>query len=247
MYKWTTLRALAGLMLCLPLVHFVYIVSNGMSTYLNPSPMVWNPEIAAIVERDLSAVVPEKPIVVIGGQRVRLWNELPASLLPRPTLMRPLGDATLEDLAFHYDRLVAFYRPEILVVFPGYADLYLRDQKGPEDFKLRLRELLKLDEDYGASNWRYVIAPIQMPLHTEDSDRIRAIVEQIRFLGEELPDLTIIDPNPILAGSDGLPNPAFYRGDGVNLNPNGYARLSLMLEWEIEKRDIQGYVIQNSL
>ncbi|MFT4768054.1 MAG: hypothetical protein ACI8RN_001184 [Glaciecola sp.] len=236
MYQWKTLRILAGLLLCLPLIHFALIVSRDISTYLDPSPEVWDSEIAALIAADLDDAIPQQPIVVIGGHRVRLWKDLPASLLPRATLLRPLGDATLEDLTFHYDRLAAFYRPDVLVVFPGYADLYLRDQKTPEDFTASLRTLLNRDEEYGSSSWRYVIAPVQMPLHPDDHERISQIDKSIDQLAAELPDLTIIDPNPILSGLDGSPNPEYYRGDGINLSPSGYGRISLLLATQIKAR-----------
>ncbi|WP_439107103.1 hypothetical protein [Congregibacter sp.] len=199
--------------------------------------MVWNKEIAELARSDLDAKIPKDPIVVIGGHRVRLWKNLPASLLPRETLLRPLGDATLEDLTYHYDRLAAFYRPDILVVFPGYADLHLRDEKSPEDFEASTRALLNLNEEYGASSWRYVIAPVQMPLHPDDNARIRRIGEVLSTMAADIPDLTIINPNPTLKGLDGLPNPEYYRGDGVNLSPAGYARISLLLATEIKARD----------
>ncbi|EED30741.1 hypothetical protein NOR53_271 [gamma proteobacterium NOR5-3] len=236
MYQWKTLRTLAGLLLCIPLIHLALIVSRDLSTYLDPSPEAWDGEIAALITADLNAVIPKEPVVVIGGHRVRLWKDLPASLLPRETLMRPLGDATLEDLAHHFDRLAAFYRPDILVVFPGYADLHLRDEKTPEDFKDSLRTLLDLDEEYGSSSWRYVIAPVQMPLHPDDQERIAKIGRSIELLVAELPDLTIIDPNPMLSKLDGTPNPAYYRGDGINLSPSGYERISLLLATEIKTR-----------
>ncbi|WOJ93176.1 hypothetical protein R0135_15515 [Congregibacter variabilis] len=236
MYQWNTLRTLAGLLLCIPLIHVALMVSRDISTYLDPSPEVWDGEISALITSDLDAVIPNEPVVVIGGHRVRLWKDLAVSLLPKATLLRPLGDATLEDLIHHYDRLAAFYRPDILVVFPGYADLHLRDEKTPSDFKNSLRALLDLDEEYGASSWRYVIAPVQMPLHPEDRERISLISKTIKPLEEELPDLTIIDPNPILSRMDGTPNPAYYRGDGVNLSPSGYERISLLLATEIKTR-----------
>ncbi len=237
MYQWTTLRTVAGLLLCLPIIHFTFLLSRDLTRYFDPSPMVWNKEIAELARSDLDAKIPKDPIVVIGGHRVRLWKNLPASLLPRETLLRPLGDATLEDLTYHYDRLAAFYRPDILVVFPGYADLHLRDEKSPEDFEASTRALLNLNEEYGASSWRYVIAPVQMPLHPDDNARIRRIGEVLSTMAADIPDLTIINPNPTLKGLDGLPNPEYYRGDGVNLSPAGYARISLLLATEIKARD----------
>lgn len=221
---------MAGVLLCLPLVHFAYIAARDINAYLDPSPSVWDGEIARYAERDRARMIPENPVLVAGGQRVRLWRDLPDRLKGQVTLMRPLGDATLEDLTHHYDRLIGFYRPRILVLFPGYGDLHLRDAKSPEEFERALHELLVLDASYGTVEHRYVIAPLQMPLHPEDARRISRMTALAKGLENKLQNLTVIDANPILSGPDGLPNPAFYRGDGINLSAEGYARVSLLLE-----------------
>jgi hypothetical protein len=246
MYEWRTLRILAGLLLCVPIVHFAFMMSRDVNRYLDPSPEVWNDEIEALISSDMDAALPVDPIVVVGGQRVRLWKDLPAQLQPRATLLRPLGDSTIEDLTFHYDRLIGYYRPDILVIFPGYADLHLRDDKTPEDFSRSLRELLELDEAYGASTWRYVIAPLRMPLHPQDDQRIDAMVREAQKLALELPNLVVIDPNPLLQGMNKGPNPDFYRGDGVNLNREGYAVVTVLLESELRKRSELVAALQTS-
>jgi hypothetical protein len=230
MYEWRVQRAIAGVLLCLPLVHFAYIAARDINAYLDPSPAVWDGEIARYARQDLASMVPATPVLVTGGQRVRLWRDLPDRLPGKDTLMRPLGDATLEDLTHHYDRLIGFYRPKVLVLFPGYGDLHLRDEKSPEEFQRALRELLVLDESYDTAEQRFVIAPLQMPLHPEDAQRISRMTELARDLEGELPSLTVIDANPMLSGPNGRPNPAFYRGDGINLSAEGYARVSLLLE-----------------
>jgi hypothetical protein len=230
MYEWSVLRAVAGVLLCLPLLHFALIATRDISAYFDPSPTVWADDISRYNELDLKRELPERPVLVVGGQRVRLWKDLPARLRGHNTLMRPLGDATLEDLTFHYDRLIGYYQPEVLVVFPGYADLHLRDEKSPEDFERAIRELLALDTSYDGASHRFVITPLQMPLHPEDHERVDAMAAVAERLQDELEDLTVIDPNPLLSDIGGRPDPSFYRGDGINLNAEGYARVTLLLQ-----------------
>ncbi len=238
MYEWKALRILAGLLLCLPVVHLTYVVSEDLNRYLDPSPEVWEAEMRDLIRDDMEASIPSDPLLVVGGHRVRLWRDLPARLQPRPTLLRPLGDATLEDISHHYQRLVGFYRPAILVVFPGYADLHLRDEKSPEEFEKALTGLLKLDESYGSTSWRYVIAPVHMPLHPEDQGRISEIARRTEALAARLGNTTIIDPNPTLRGLDGEPNPAFFSIDGINLSAEGYARISMLLEEHLRQQPV---------
>ncbi len=240
MYDWKTLRLLAVILLCLPLAHISYVVARGLYDYLDPSPEVWDIEMASIIERDMGLALPENPVVVIGGQRARLWKDLPVYLQPRSTLLRPLGDATLEDLIHQFDRLAAFYQPAELVIVPSYADLHLRDDKTADDYSRALSQLLSLDESYKSTDWRYVITPIQMPLHPEDRERIDDMAEAGAKLAQKHRRLTVINPNPLLSGSDGRPNPAFFRAGGVNLNSTGYARLTLLLETAMLDRERAG-------
>jgi hypothetical protein len=233
MYEWRTLRMAAAVLISLPLIHLAYLLANDLADYLDPRPEVWQRHMSELVKQDQESALPENPTLVIGGQRVRLWKDLPARLLPRPVLMRPLGDASLEDLTHYYDRLVAFYQPSVLIVFPGYADMHLRTEKTPAEFEYSLRTLLDMDRSYKGSTRRYLIAPLQMPLHPGDRERIDSMVARAQRLAQEFDDFTVIDPNPILCGPDGRPNPAYYRGDGINLSDEGYARISLLLEMEL--------------
>ena len=239
MCEWKTLRILCILLLCLPLVHFTLSVSRDLTQYLDPSPKTWDREIEQLAKDDLLLSLPEDPILVVGGQRVRLWRDLPARLQPSATLLRPLGDATLEDLYYHYDRLIGFYRPKILVVFPGYADLHLRDEKSPEEFENALFALLERDSAHGSTIWRYVIAPVQMPLHPGDRDRIAAMTRRSQNLAARMGRTTIIDPNPALRGLDGQPDPAFFLMSGINLSSEGYVRISMLLREKLFSQSLE--------
>ncbi|MFT7288528.1 MAG: lysophospholipase L1-like esterase [Halieaceae bacterium] len=235
MYEWRTLRSLAMLLLCLPLLHLAFIISTDLNNYLDPSPEVWAKHMAALVQADMRIELPERPILVVGGQRVGLWQDLPAMLLPRKTLLRSLGDATIEDLSYYFDRLVGHYRPDIIVLFPGYADLHLRDDKTAADFAVALEEFLAHDAVYKATSWRYVLTPLAMPLHPDDDVRIVAMANSARELAARVGKVTVIDANPALAGLNGRPNPAYFRSDGVNLNAAGYTRVSLLLQAKLRE------------
>ncbi len=163
MFKWKTLRTFAVLLIALPVIQLVYSLSTGLAQYVDPSPEAWAEELERIIEADTKLSLPEKPILVVGGQRVRLWRDLNEALAPQPTLLRPLGDATIDDLTFHYDRLIGHYRPDTLVIVPGYSDLHLRDSKSPEAFLNAVSELLALDTEYGYTRMRILMTPILMP------------------------------------------------------------------------------------
>ncbi len=238
MFEWKTLRTFAVLLIALPVIQLVYSLSTGLAQYVDPSPEAWAEELERIIEADTKLSLPEKPILVVGGQRVRLWRDLNEALAPQPTLLRPLGDATIDDLTFHYDRLIGHYRPDTLVIVPGYSDLHLRDSKSPEAFLNAVSELLALDTEYGYTRMRILMTPILMPLHPGDAPRIRAMATAAQTLASKVPNLVVLDPNSLLVTADGRPNPDYYMSDGINLNNEGYARITLLLEQAIESMAI---------
>ena len=233
MYDWKTLSRLGLVLLCLPLLHMAYLAWNAYADLSNPSPEVWEPQLQAIIDRDQRLRLPAAPVVVTGGHSARLWKDLPAAISERPTLIRPLGGATLEDLTYHYDRLIGYYRPSVLIVLPSYADLHLRDSKSAAQLAEALSALLSRNTALAVTSRRYVVMPAKTLLHPQDSARIDEMAAAARSVARGLPFTVVIDPNPQLAGEDGAPNPAYFRSDGINLNPEGYAVLSALVRKQL--------------
>jgi lysophospholipase L1-like esterase len=230
-----TTRRAAVFLLLLPLVHLAWLIGADLRRYLEPSPRTWDGALQSIVDADMRTKLPAQPVLIIGGQRVRLWHDLPRRFAPGVTLRRALGDATLEDLTFHYDRLVAYYRPAVLVIFPGYADLHLRDDKTPREFLRAVKALLDRDRDYARSRRRILLTPLLTPLHPGDASRIGAMSALAQRLAAERDDLLVIDANPALRRADGSPDPAYFRIDGVNLNAAGYAIITDLLRASLDR------------
>ena len=93
MYSWKTTRTFCAILLLLPIVHLAYIASRDVLATMNPSPHAWDHELAHYAKVDRANPLPDKPLVVVGGRRVKLWHGLTDLLAPMPVLMRGLGDA----------------------------------------------------------------------------------------------------------------------------------------------------------
>ncbi|MHA7817786.1 MAG: GDSL-type esterase/lipase family protein [Pseudohaliea sp.] len=229
MFEWRSIRMFFGILLCLPLFHLAWLLTGELRAYLDPSPTAWADEMQTIIREDETLTLPENPVLVVGGRRVALWHDLPGMLAPHPTLLRGLGDATIEDITHYYARLIGYYRPDILVLLPSYADLHLRDDKRPGELVAAIRDLVDLNAQHLATAMVYVIAPLKMPLHPGDDERIEAMSQALAAWAADKSGVAVIDANGLLAGPDGRPNPALYRGDGINLNEAGYLRLAMAL------------------
>lgn len=229
MYSWIAIRAFCVVLLLLPLLHLVILLSRDTLALLDSSPTTWQPEMDAYIQADEDGALPERPVEVIGGRRVALWRNLENIDAPRPILVRSLGDATVADLAHYHQRLVGYYRPEVLVVLPGNSELHIRDSKSAGELVNSIRELARLDASHDSERLFYVFAPIKTVLHPGDHGKIDDAGARLQALAGKRPNLRVLDANPLLASAGSAPNPAFFRADGVHLNEAGYLRLELLL------------------
>jgi len=235
MYSWNTVRNTCAVLLLLPLVHLAFLVSRETLAALEASPEVWAGEMEAYAQADLEASQPPAPLVVVGGQRVKLWRGLADILAPTPVLMRGLGNATVDDIIFHYDRLISFYRPDTLVLLPGSSEFHIRDMKSAEELVSTIQALANIDARKSSTRRLYVFTPLKTPLYPGDNEKIDRAGQLLKSWAAADERVTILDANALLSKRDGRPGPAYYRNDGINLNEHGYLRLSLMLQAQVER------------
>jgi len=234
MYSWKTIRTVAAILLLMPLVHLAYLISREALAALDSSPKVWDTEIEAYAKADRLAERAINPVVIVGGRRVLLWQDVEDVLAPTPVLMRGLGDATVEDIIFHYERLVAFYQPQTVVLLPSNSEFHIRDMKSAEDMVASISKLIELDARVRKTGLFYVFAPINSPLHGDDKTKIEQVTRQLKIWANTRDNIRIIDANILLSDTTGAAKAAYFRADGVNLNDSGYMRLSILLMHQME-------------
>ncbi len=233
MYSWKAIRIACAVLLLLPLVHLAYLVSRETMETLDNSPEAWAREVNNYAAADALMQLPQNPIVVVGGLRVKLWRDLNDLLGPRPVLMRGLGDALVDDINFNYTRLIGFYQPDTVVLLPGNSEFHIRDNKSAVQLATAIRELVAVDASYGITRRFYVFTPLKTILHPQDYLTIDHTAQLLQAWAKLDDRVVILDANPLLCGPDGIPQGRYYRGDGVNLNEHGYLRLSVLLRAQV--------------
>ena len=235
MYSWNKIRTVCAVLLIIPIVHLVLLMSREMQAALNPSPEVWADEVAAYAQSDELKRLPSAPIVVIGGRRVKLWRGLEALLSPRPVLLRGLGDATVDDLTHYHSQLIGYYHPLAVVLLPASTEFHIRDNNSADDLVRAIRKLAELDASYAVTRRFYVFTPLKTPGYPGEDTRIEQTTALLKHWAETEDGVTVLDANVMLSQRNGRPNPDYFRIDGVNLNENGYLRLSLLLKNQLEQ------------
>lgn len=221
-------------LLLLPIVHLGFLMSRETREALNSSPETWSREVQQFVEADAQIRLPENPIVVVGGRRVKLWPDLPELLAPRPVLMRGIGEAIIEDITFNYVPLIGYYRPDSVVIVPGNSEFHVRDNKTAVELLGAIQDLAALDADHGNTRKLYVFTPIKTVLRPVDHDTIDRATLLLKQWASTDERVEILDANPLLAGANSAPRQVYFRGDGVSLNEHGYLRLAILLLTALE-------------
>jgi hypothetical protein len=233
MYAWKTLRLFCLLLLLLPLVHLVYIMSRDVMAIMDHSPDAFAGDLKAYDRLDNGAL-PVDPVVVVGGRRVKLWRGLEQALAPRAVLLRGLGDAIVEDITQHYARLIGYYRPRDVVLLTGTSEFFIRDSKSGEQLATAIGDLAALDASHGVTQRFYVVSPLKTPLRRGDDAAIDEAMALLADLAANDPRVVLLNANALLVGPDGLPDPMYFRADGVQLNEHGYLRLTVLLQDNID-------------
>lgn len=238
MISWKVLRSLCTVLLLLPLVHLATLMTRETREVLDHSREAWAREINEYVAADKHATLPESPIVVVGGRRVKLWSDLPDLLAPRPVLMRGLGSAVVEDITFNYTPLIGYYNPEAVVLVPDNSEFHVRDNKTAPELLAAIRDLAELDASHGSTRRLYIFTPVKTLLRPGDHPVINETTRLLKDWAADNNRIILMDPNPLFAGPDGKPREIYFRSDGVNLNEHGYLRLSLKLLSALEDQEV---------
>lgn len=233
MLSWNTTRTLCAVLLIIPILHLAFLVSRDTLATLDSAPATWEPEIARLQAIDNGKSLPEKPIVVIGGRRVSLWQGLEGWLSPFPVLMRGIGDATVTDLLHYHERLISYYRPRAVILLPDVSEFHIRDNKSGAELASAIKDLVDANLSGGSQVTFYILPPLVTPRFHSDKLRIQTTTDLLSKWADETPQVTFVNANPVLTDGKGNPISMFYRADGVHLNNSGYQRLAAMLRQQV--------------
>ncbi|MFT4824625.1 MAG: hypothetical protein ACI9DH_000278 [Halioglobus sp.] len=247
MYSWKAIRTLAAVLLLIPIVHLAILVSNETYKVLDPSPEAWAKEVESYVKADRLTQLATDPVVIVGGRRVTLWQDLEDLLAPMPVLNRGIGDATVNDITHYYQNLIGFYHAHTVVLLPGESEFHIRDNKTADELVAAIKELVELDLSYSVTQNFYIFTPLKTPLYPSSSKKIDKASLQLKAWAANDERIRILDANRLLSDRDGRAKPAFFRTDGVNLNEHGYVRLSLILRAQMERDNPSIYGLSQAL
>ena len=141
----------------------------------------------------------------------------------------------------NYERLIGYYQPESVILLPSHSEFHIREFKSAPEMAAAIRKLVELDLYQGVTRHFYIFPPLKTPLHRNDDAKIEKTTDLLRNWAAGDERIIIVDGNAVLTDRNGAPKADFFRSDGVNLNPEGYLRLSLLLRQEFQASKIPGH------
>ena len=81
------------------------------------------PEVKAFETKDSLSMPREGQVLLAGSSTFRLWLTYQQDLKGFPVINRGFGGSQMSDLNFYFDRIVAKYKPKMILVYEGDNDL----------------------------------------------------------------------------------------------------------------------------
>jgi lysophospholipase L1-like esterase len=198
-----------------------------------PKPHAFASEIADFEKWDRQNAWPREPVLFVGSSSIRLWQT--AEAFPDlPVINRGFGGSKISDVNHYFDRIVAKYKPRVIVFYSGDNDIANgRTPKRVFDdfqkFATRVHEQLPETQILVLSIKPSVARQKFWP-------KMKQANSLIAKLADEDGQLEYVDmAGPMLAGGADVPPSSFFLDDGLHLNPDGYKLWNKTLGPPLEK------------
>lgn len=181
----------------------------------------WQADMQRLAAADRAQPPQPGGIVFVGSSSIRLWTTLMEDFPQRNVLNRGFGGSTIADATRHLDRLVAPYRPRLVVLYAGDNDI--ADGADAErvltDFKAFVEAVRKAQPHVPIA----FISIKPSPSRARLLGTVRTANEMIRDYARRQPAIRYIDVFTPMLAADGQPRADLFGPDGLHMNRAGYA------------------------
>ncbi len=189
-------------------------------------------EIRAFEEADRRNPPPPHPVLFVGSSSIRLWNSLARDFRDFTVMNRGFGGSQTSDVLRLFDRIVAPYRPALIVFYEGDNDLAAG--KTPEDvFSDWTRFVTRVEQELPETGILF-LAVKPSPSRIGFLEATRTLNERVRHHCELHPRCRFVDVFTPMLGPDGRPRADLFASDQLHLNPAGYVLWTSLVHPEIE-------------
>jgi lysophospholipase L1-like esterase len=191
------------------------------------APETWSAEIDRLTATDATQPPPAGAVLLVGSSSIRLWTTVAEDFPGVTTINRGFGGSQLTDSTYYFDRIVAPYRPRVIVLYAGDNDI-ASGRTAEEvlgdflDFRARVRA--------GLPDTRLVFLSIkESPSRAHVRDEVRRANHMIAGACWRDPHCRFADVSATLVTPDGAFRTALFEPDGLHINREGYAAWAAVL------------------
>ena len=212
-------------------VLFAFLSLAPMLASAQPAP--FEKEIAAFEAADAKSPPPQGAVLFIGSSSIRLWKSLEQDFPNLKTINRGFGGSQIEHSNRYFDKIVAPYRPRLIVFYAGGNDVAAG--KGPQqvlaDFKTFVDKVRTTLPDTPVLF--ISIRPSVARRHLHGREWLTNAL--VRDFAESDPTADFIDAGPALVDESGAPRADLLVPDMLHLNDEGYRAWTKVIRPRVEQ------------
>lgn len=178
--------------------------------------------IMTLVEKSDADTEKDIDVLFFGSSSIRLWKDLDEMMSPLKVVNRGYGGASIRDIHYNYDRVLADYNPKAFVIFcdndicGNENDLTVGEVY--DHYRLLFQ---RLEKDYPGIpvfflSWKY------SELRAGLRDKQQLVNGVMKDFAAKSTQVTFVDVNSTLLKEDGDVNSELFESDNLHINRNGY-------------------------
>ncbi len=185
-----------------------------------PPPHKWEAAIAAFEKQDRAKPVAPGQVLFVGSSSIVKWKTA-ESFPDVPLINRGFGGSQLTDVLQYFDRVVAVYKPQLIVLYAGDNDVGAG--KSAEEIATTYRQFAKRVRETLPETKILWIAIKPSPKRWALREKAIAANALVKVEIEQAPGDIYFDAWTLLLNEQGEPNPDYYVADQLHLSPAAYA------------------------
>jgi len=178
--------------------------------------------IMTLVEKSDADTEKDIDVLFFGSSSIRLWKDLDEMMSPLKVVNRGYGGASIRDIHYNYDRVLADYNPKAFVIFcdndicGNENDLTVGEVY--DHYRLLFQ---RLEKDYPGIpvfflSWKY------SELRAGLRDKQQLVNGVMKDFAAKSTQVTFVDVNSTLLKEDGDVNSELFESDNLHINRDGY-------------------------
>lgn len=182
--------------------------------------MFWYEDEIKGLEKRRSEISWQPATLFYGSSSIRLWDSLADDFKEYTPVNLGFGGSTLAACAWFFDRVMADYQPQRLVIYAGDNDL--ADGRHPEEVFLFFQQLV------AKTTRRFGLIPCYF-ISLKPSIARWHLTAQFQYTNQIIaadlknyPNWHWIDVYSAMLNANGRPDVTYYDTDGLHLSPRGY-------------------------